>query len=125
MVREATHVSPSVLITHYELYCAGNFWMENPAIFFEELKREVAKTAAKQFNMRIAIESIHTSAIAHLFEFFRFIKLRLTFNEFEKCNVIVFYRNDDTDTKILIQDISKMINLDITLFALPEKKVPF
>lgn len=121
MVKEATHFSPSVLLTKHELYCAGNFWMEDAYGFFEDLKREISSLAAKRYNIRFVLEHIHSSGIKQLFEFFRFIKLRLTFSEFERCNIVVYYRQDDTDIEFLINDISKILNLEISLFALPER----
>lgn len=121
MVKEATHFSPSVLLTKFELYCAGNFWMEDAYNFFEDLKREISLIAGKRYNIRIVIEHIHSSGIKQLFEFFRFIKLRVTFSEFEICNITVYYRQYDSDILLLVQDISKILSLKINLFALPER----
>ncbi len=121
MVKEATHFSPSVLLTKHELYCAGNFWMEDAYNFFEDLKREITTTAGSKYNIRIVLEHIHSSGIKQLFEFFRFIKLRVTFSEFESCNITVYYRQDDSDIEFLVNDISKILNLSINLFALPER----
>lgn len=121
MVLEASHFSPSVLLTQYELYCAGNFWMKNAKVFFDDIKRELSRVAAPRYSIRIVIENIHSAAFQQLFDFLRYIQLRLSFKEFEACTIVIYYRQDDLDTEGLLKEISSLTPLDLHLFALPER----
>jgi len=121
MVLEASHFTPSILLTQYELYCAGNFWMKDAPGFFEKIKRELSRVAAPRYCIRIVIENIHSSAFQQLFDFLRYIHLRLSFKEFESCQVFIYYRQDDTDTEGLLKEVIELTPLELHVFALPER----
>lgn len=120
-----TYFSPSVYVSDIELFCIGNFWMEDSYIFFDSIKKEILRVNPKDFTVKFSIHHIHSSGVKQLFEFLKFIKNLKTSNEIEKLQITFYYLEDDADLGELLNDMAELIELKFNVFVLPEKKFFF
>jgi len=121
----SSYFSPSIYLSDIELFCIGNFWMEDSYTFFEDIKNEILLIKPKNFTVKFSIHHIHSTGIKQLYEFLKFIKKLNTSKQIEKLQLTFYYLENDCDLGETINDISELLELKFNVFVLPEKKYFF
>jgi hypothetical protein len=116
---EKNTYSPNVEFSENILEISGNLWMEDPACFFELIREEINKKSLKQFKIILSLNHINSSSMKQLFEFLKYIKNK----NFKNLKINWNCPDDDIEMGELIKDIGNILELNINVFMVSEKKL--